>query len=772
MPDRIRFWLLLALVVCARLPVPGASGESPASGAGAAQRNPSEPTLTDSQREHWAFQPVKRPVPPRLTNAQAVVRNPIDQFVLARLEAKGLSFSPPVSKAALIRRVTFDLIGLPPTPEEIDVFMNDSNPDAYERLIDRLLASPHYGERWGRHWLDLVRYAETDGFEHDAVRPHSWRYRDYVIRSFNEDKPYDRFIREQLAGDELWPQDPEALIATGFNLLGPDMVDSSDQVQRRHNTLNDMTDTTALAFLGLTMGCARCHNHKFEPLSQIDYYSLQACFAPAEFHREQVVASPLERTAYTEALKQFNEHPKVRELAELDAPVREKLRKAKLAKLSPEAQAAHQTPLDQRNAEQANLVLETEPMVAVSEKEITEGFSEAERHRRKQLVEEIKSLPKPPPLPKAMALANVDGPPAKTCVLHRGEYSQPGEEVEPGFPCALSPGKPSRFTEPRCRTALANWIASRDNPLTARVMVNRIWQHHFGRGLVATPSDFGTHGQPPTHPELLDWLAAEFVEPSSGAGFQPASPGLPAREGAEGTDPVRGRDAREGRLEARPTNNSTLHPWSLKHLHRLILTSATYRQTSASPNLKVHPDPENQLYWRMNRLRLEGEVIRDSLLAISGQLNPEMGGPGVYPPIPESIFKGATGWTVTKDPREHARRSVYIFARRNFRFPFLEVFDAPDNNLSCPARERSTTAPQALTLLNADEVMAAAQLTARRVSSETSPEAGAVEPLFRLTLGRPPTPAELAMAREFLKHSPLNEICRALFNLNDFLYVE
>ncbi len=419
-------------------------------------------------------------------------------------------------------------------------------------------------------------------------------------------------------------------------------------------------------------------------------------------------------------------------------------------------------------------------MVVVSEKDMGEAFNEVERQHRKQLVEGIKSLPKPLPLPQAMALATAEGPPAKTCVLHRGEYSQPGEEVEPGFPNVLSQVKPPRFSGPHYRSALANWIASRDNPLTARVMVNRVWQHHFGRGLVATPSDLGTHGQPPTHPELLDWLAAEFVEPSSGAGFQPASRGRLAREGAEGPVAVRGRDAREGRLEARPTNAPTLQrsnastppAWSLKHLHRLILTSATYRQSSSSPNSNAHPDPENQLYWRMNRLRLEGEVIRDSLLTISGQLNPDMGGPGVYPPIPESIFKGATGWTVSKDPREHARRSVYIFARRNFRFPFLEVFDAPDNNLSCPARERSTTAPQALTLLNAEEVMAAAQLTAHRVSKETNSEAEAVESLFRLTLGRPPAPKELAMTREFLKQSPLNELCRALFNLNDFLYVE
>ncbi len=728
-----------------------------------------EEAAADLGREHWAFQPIKRPVPPPVSEdaekllrqsdaksdkpLQARVNNPIDQFILAKLVAKGLSFSPPAPKTTLIRRVTFDLVGLPPAPEEIDSFVNDTAADSYEKLVDRLLDSPHYGERWGRHWLDLARYAETDGFEHDAIRPHSWRYRDYVIRSFNEDKPYDRFIREQLAGDELWPDEPEALIATGFNLLGPDMVDSSDQAQRRHNTLNDMTDTASLAFLGLTLGCARCHDHKFDPLSQRDYYGLQAFFTPASFRREQTVASPSELAAYAAALKQFEEHPRVRELAALEAPIREKIRAGKLAKLAPEAQAAHRTPSEQRNAEQSNLVLETEPLVSVSEKEITEALSEDGRHRRQELQAETKKLPQPAALHKAMMLAECQGKMPATFILHRGEYSQPGDEVEPGFPAVLgSPPPPGPLVGAR-RSALANWVANPTHPLTARVMVNRIWQHHFGRGLVATPNDFGTHGQPPTHPELLDWLASEFMQPGGG-GFPPASRALAA-------------------------NSPVTPPWSVKHLHRLIVTSATYRQASSAANSESQPpqphfsrDPENLLYGRMNRQRLEGELIRDSLLAISGQLNPKIGGPSVYPPIPDSIFKGASGWTVSQDPRDHARRSIYIFARRNLRFPFLEVFDAPDNNLSCPARERSTTAPQALTLLNADEVMTAARLAAKRLIKDPGSETAAIGPLFRLTLGRPASEKELAVAREFLARSPFSELCRALFNLNDFLYVE
>ncbi len=693
-------------------------------------------TITDEERKHWAFQPIQRPAPP-----EPGAENPIDRFILAKLKARGLQFAPPASKGVLIRRVTLDLIGLPPTPQEVDAFIADQSPDAYQKLIDRLLASPHYGERWGRHWLDLARYAETDGFEHDAVRPHSWRYRDYVIRAFNEDRPYDQFIREQLAGDELWPENPDARIATGFNLLGPDMVDSSDQIQRRHNTLNDMTDTTALVFLGLTMGCARCHDHKFEPISQRDYYSLQAFFTPAKFDREHPVPSVAQRAAHESAMREFNENATMRELTALEAPARERIFQRKVAKLPAEAQTAHRTPPEKRDAEQANLALETADKVTVSDKEIASELKGEERIRREALLAEAKKLPKPEPLPRAMTLASTDATARKTFVLNRGEYTQPTDEVSPAYPTVLASSvnrtegasAPASAT-PSSRAALANWIASPKNPLTARVMVNRLWQHHFGAGLVSTPSEFGTHGQEPTHPELLDWLAGEFVA----------------------------------------------HGWSIKHLHRLMLTSATYQQSSQAPAAKT--DPNNKLYSRMNRLRLEGEVIRDSLLAISGQLNPAFEGPGVFPPVPVELFKGAKGWTPNKDPRDSSRRSIYIFARRNLRFPFLEVFDAPDTNLSCPQRERSTTAPQSLTLLNADEVMTASRATADRLRREAATAPERIDLAFRLILGRKPTDKERTLALEFLKpiaqsardaaDGDYSELCRALFNLNDFVYAE
>ncbi|HVR84562.1 MAG TPA: PSD1 and planctomycete cytochrome C domain-containing protein [Planctomycetota bacterium] len=661
-------------------------------------------SISEADRNHWAFRPL--PPPDRRTS--------VDAFLDEKLREAGVVPAPAASRETLVRRATLDLTGLPPTPAEIDAFIQDREPGAWDRVLDRLLASPRYGERWGRHWLDLARFAETDGFEHDAVRPHSWRYRDYVIRSFNADKPYDRFVREQVAGDLLWPGDPDALIATGFNLLGPDMVDSSDQIQRRQLTLSDMTDTTALVFLGLTLGCARCHDHKFEPLAQRDYYRLLAFFASAAFRRETPVPTAAERAACEEGQKAYQTIPQVRELAALEAGARDKVRRRKLSRVSPEARMAVETPPEQRDTEQANLALETEPLLEVSEKELADALTPEERARRKALLEGAEKLPKPPPLPHAMTLGS--GKPVTTHILFRGEYSQPGEEVAPGFPQVLGGATPAPS-----RGALADWLATQ--PLSARVMVNRIWQQHFGRGLVSTPSEFGPHGQPPSHPELLDWLAGEFVR----------------------------------------------NEYGIKAMHRLLMRSAAYQRSVGPGSPK---DPENHLFGRMNRRRLEGEVIRDSLLAVSGRLNLAMGGPGVFPPIPSDVLKGSRGWTVTPDPKEHLRRSVYIFSRRNLRFPFLEVFDAPDGNLSCPERGRSTTAPQSLTLLNAEEVMAAARATAQRLSGETKNPAEQVTLLYRAALGRKPAEAEAALAIDFLKSSPLSELCRAVFNLNAFVYLE
>ncbi|MFO0806304.1 MAG: DUF1549 and DUF1553 domain-containing protein [Gemmataceae bacterium] len=648
-----------------------------------------------AEEKHWAFQPVTRPAN----------RHSIDSFFPAP--------RPEASRTVLIRRVTFDLTGLPPTPDEVDAFLKDESPDAYGKLIDRLLASPRYGERQGRHWLDLARYADTNGYEFDEPRPDAWRYRDYVIKSFNDDKPFDRFILEQLAGDEAFPGNRDALIATGFNLLGPDMTDSSDQLQRRHNTLNDMTDTAALAFLGLTMGCARCHDHKFEPIPQADYFRMQAFFQSAAFRKDLPVITPEEQAARMKAQADYDESTKVffQRIARVELPHRTKLYDAKLAKLSAEAQAAHRTDADKRTGGQQELVRDTQRLVNVSDTEVAKLLTEDEKEQVRALNAMIAGFAskKPPPAPVAMGLAASEKP-ERTFILERGELTNRGAEVNPGFPRILSGGAVK--DAPGGRLALAKWIASKDNPLTARVIVNRLWQHHFGEGLVRTPSDFGLRGARPTNPELLDWLAAELTAPADG------------------------------------------RPWALKRMHKLMLMSNAYRAVRSKP------------------MRLEGEAVRDSLLAISGTLNFRAGGPGVVLPEASAAAGGSRAVPATADIAEHARRSVYLFSRRNLRLPFLEAFDLPDSNMSCPKREKSTIAPQALSLLNSPEVMRAATALSGRLMKEAKTDSERIDLAWRLALGRPPTDAERTRAAKFLQDSPLNELCRGLFNLNEFVYVD
>jgi hypothetical protein len=692
--------------------------------------------FTEEQRNHWAWKRPASPTPPTVRDA-AWARNPIDRFILARLEAANLRAAPLASPAQLLRRLSFDLIGLPPTPDEVAAFERaySAKPQAaVEELVDRLLASPHYGERWGRHWLDLARYAESNGYEFDEVRPDAWRYRDYVIRSLNADKPYDRFLREQLAGDELYPDDRDALIATGFNLLGPDMTDSSDQAQRRLNTLNDMTDTAGLAFLGLTLACCRCHDHKFEPLPQTDYYRLQAFFTPAAFRKDLVIAEPSARAVHDKQMEAYRiaSQPTREAIAALEAPYRAKLFEAKLKRLSDFAREAHKTPEAKRTPAQQKEVELTTRLVGVSAGEVAKAMSAGDRTKLQSLQATLKGFDKlrPAPLPVTMGLQDRTGELPKTFLLERGELSNRGPEVHPGYPVVLA-APAARITPPRPtttgrRTALAEWMTAPENPLTARVIVNRLWQHHFGRGIVPTTSDFGLRGERPTHPGLLDWLATELV--------------------------------RSG--------------WSLKHMHRLMLTSAAYQQSTRVTPEAREADPDNRLFSRMNRMRLEGEIIRDSLLAVSGRLNPAMGGPGVSPPIPPEALQGFKGWSVSPDPRDHVRRSVYIHARRNLRFPFLEAFDLPDTNLSCPKREQSTTAPQALALLNATDITRAADALAARLTAATALAEDRISLAYRVTLGRGPSPRELEQAREFLKQSPLRELCRGLMNVNEFVYLD
>ena len=690
--------------------------------------------MTPAQANHWAWKPPIRPAIPSVKDSNWA-KNPIDAFLLAKLEAAGVKPAEPADPATLLRRLTFDLIGLPPTPTEVAEFVAQcaaSRQTAIERAIDRLLASPRYGERWGRHWLDLARFAESNGFEFDEARPNAWRYRDYVIAAFNSDKPYDRFVREQLAGDQLFPGDPQARIATGFNLLGPDMTDAASQVQRRHNTLNDMTDTASLAFLGMTIGCARCHDHKFEPIPQTDYFRMQAFFTGVVFKTDAPIASADEVARHAAALKAFQAktRPTDEALANVEDPYRKTIHERRFARLSEAAQAAHRTPASERTADQTNLVLETARLLKVSDKEVLDALSDADRTAHQKLKAELKAFDRerPSALPVAIALAKPPGPVPKTHLLERGELSSPGAEMRPGYPIVLvkdrKPVDAVNDGENR-RAVLAEWLTRPDHPLTARVLVNRLWQHHFGVGIVATTNDFGFRGAVPSHPELLDWLATEFV--------------------------------RQG--------------WSIKRMHRLILTSAAYQQSTRTGKETLKRDPTNELFSRMNRQRLEGEIIRDSLLAISSRLSPKMGGPGVFPPVPIEATKGAINpWIVSKDPEDHRRRSIYIFARRNLRFPFLEAFDLPDSNQSCPKRDKSVTAPQALALLNAADVVVAAKTAADRLAKESPEER--VRLAYRLILSRPPNPEEESLAREFLRQSPLSELCRAMFNVNEFVYVD
>jgi hypothetical protein len=610
----------------------------------------------------WAFGPVpKVEPPPGPADGSA---DTIDRFVRAKLREHGLEPAAPADRRTLIRRASFDLTGLPPTPEEVGAFLADPSPDAWARLVERLLASPHYGERWGRHWLDVVRYADTGGFEADHQYPSAWRYRDYVIRSLNADKPFDRFLQEQVAGDELWPGDPDAALATGLYCVGPALPESAMVPnQLESEWLTDAADTTGAAFLGLTFGCARCHDHKFDPLTQRDYYGVQAVFAASD-------------RAYPDKVRLL----RIKALNGLlsDAPVPKELL--------------------------------NEPRCSVQTEE-KGGFH----------------------------LFHRDGP-VEVRRLVRGELSKPAEVVGPASPAALGPGPDFAAVPPaRRRAAFAGWLTAPENPLTARVIVNRVWGWHFGQAIVRTPNDFGAQGEPPTHPELLDWLARDLIE----------------------------------------------HGWSLKHLHRRILLSETYQAQSVASGRGLRVDPENRLLWHFPRHRLEGEAIRDALLAVAGTLNPKPFGPPVVPPLDKDeltgLFDAKGKWPVTPDAAEHTRRSVYLLVRRTFVYPVFAAFDPPETMTSCPRRQPTVVPTQALALLNSPLARAQAAFFARRLLRECgdSPER-AVARAWSLAFGRPVTPREAERALAFLHdrepartaEEALTELCLALFNANEFVSID
>jgi hypothetical protein len=681
-------------------------------------------------------------------------RTPVDRFILSKIEAAGLAPMPPADRTTLIRRLTFDLTGLPPTPEGVNAFLHDESPDAYERVLDRLLGSPAYGERWAQHWLDLVRFAETDGFEHDLVRPNAWRYRDWVIEALNADMPYDEFVRLQLAGDEIRPDEANAAIATGFLLCGPDMPDINLLEERRHNFLNDMTGTVGSVLLGLQVGCAQCHDHKFDPISQFDFYRLRAFFDPAEI---------------------FKDHPLPRPRNAVEPPPAGPALRIK------ELAAAIQTLEDS-----ARKRLKTEnPDLQATLKDILEALSNEERTQHESTSAELEGLKKsykPPEVPQGRTVEERIADLKPSHLMVRGDFRREGPQVIPAFLRILNPDGQALTAPPvdaatsGRRRQLAEWITRSDHPLTTRVIVNRIWQQHFGRGLVESSSDFGKMGADPTHPELLDWLATEL--------------------------PRRG--------------------WSLKALHKLLFTSSVYRQASKAVSAEWSEDirqaaatrwqqarqidPENRLLARMSRQRLDGEAIRDAMLGAADRLSCRRGGPGVRPPLPPEVAStllNPTHWVVSPDETDHRRRSIYLFVRRNLRYPLFEAFDRPDTNASCPRRNRSTIAPQALTLLNSEFSLAAARDLAGFVLEHADGTPDKQVPLvYRRTLGRLPSTAERDLAVRFvvdqtekLKASnrptaelalpssmpdgadphtaaALTDFCLALFNLNEFVYVD
>jgi len=697
-----------------------------------------EAAFIGARGKYWAFQKVNKPQVPSVSGSWT--RTPIDSFILSALNAKKLTPSSGLDRIRLIRRVTFDLIGLPPTPAEVQAFLRDRSPDAYEKVVDRLLASPHYGERWAEKWLDVVRYADTNGFEIDADRPQAWRYRDYVINAFNGDKPYDTFIREQIAGDEMFPGNKAALVATGYLRAGQEHIVAGniDPEVSREEVLTEIATSVGQTFLGLTVNCARCHNHKFDPILQADYYRLQAIFAGAS-GREVEIATPEEKTAWEAADKAYKERlkPVKDALDQLAKPYEDRIVAENLAKLDPKLQEAWNTPKDKRTAEQKVLAKNAKSQVEPTWDVVVAAMTPEDRERRAKLREQLHQVEatEPDPLPKAYAYVNNKEPAPQAYVLRMGDPKNRMDPVGPAVPRVIKATYEIPGESIGRRTALANWLASGDNPLTARVMVNRIWQFRMGTGIVRTPNDFGVMGGRPSNPELLDWLAAEFVA----------------------------------------------QKWSVKAIDRLIVTSSVYRQSGVTDKTREAIDPDNNLYWRMNRKRMEGETLRDAILSVSGSLNPKLGGRPVRIPIEKEVYdliftehERDGLWPVNPDKSVQNRRSVYLYNKRSVRLPLLTAFDQPDAITSCPVRPVSTHPLQALSLFNSDFMQEQSEAFAHRLATECKNNRSCeVKTAWSLALSRAPSPAEQKLTKGFFaKGGSLADMCLALFNRNEFVYVQ
>lgn len=878
-PGKLQQWDIDALTEWVEQGIPWPGGET----------EPIEPPLphglTRESPELWAFRPVRESAVPKVSDP-AWSQNSIDAFIYAKLERAGLKPAPPASKRAIIRRVYYSVTGLPPSPAQVEAFVADESPEAYEKLVDQLLASPHYGEQWARHWLDLVRYADSNGYERDSDKPYIWRYRDYVIDAFNSDRPYDRFVKEQLAGDELDKANPESITATGYYYLGLWDDEPADPLQARYDGLDDIVDTTSRVFLGITMGCARCHGHKLDPIPQADYYRFLAFFQglkpmqrttgngiltsilPPDEQREYERKVAEKRDAEFQLLREQNElleefkaalarkkpellpdkdvgHSKLEQLqykfyrsawdslpdfdlikpettgalehgyittAPASRPddigfVFEGLLNVELEGdyaftvdanggyrllIAGKEVIAHREPKPRRD--EGTIVLapglapfRLEFFVNEGPPRLWVGWAPRNANFRKDLSrdpekviddgdlrklvdeqgndligkkksERIAELAKLRAEVRAREIPGKWAPSAKelgpepgpTHILIRGNPHAPGRDVTPGYPRifdAPSPTAPSPYaaedTSGR-RRQLAEWIASPNNPLTARVMVNRIWQYHFGRGIVKSSNNFGVIGDDPTHPELLDWLAAEFV--------------------------------RSG--------------WSIKHMHRLILTSQAYRMSSGTNEAAFAKDPANQLLWRFDMRRLTAEEIRDSMLAAGGTLNLAMHGAGVYPELPEEVVKTSSmnanledsGTWGKSTPEESARRSIYVHVKRSLLLPIMTDFDQADPQASCPVRFSTTQPTQALSLLNSQFAHEQAALLAERLRNEAGDDETRIRRGFELVTSRPATQHEIARGMQFSRelqeedglpeNKAFERFCLLLLNLNEFVYLE
>jgi hypothetical protein len=740
--------------------------------------------VSDEDRQWWAFRKPVEVKPPAPSNP-AWRANPIDGYVFDALAKKSLKPAPRADKRTLIRRAYLDLTGLLPPVDEVERFVADDSPDAWAKLVDKLLDSPRYGERWGRHWLDVVRYADSSGYEHDYDYPNAWRFRDYVIQSFNADKPYDRFVREQLAGDELKDWSYDTLIATGFYRIGARVLfREKDNPDYRYNYLDDMIGTSSRAFMGMTVACARCHDHKFDPISQADYYRMMAMFFPHirydfPLAPPEVVAAHDAKVAEIEA----KVDPLQAEIRRIEKPYRDIRKAEKIKEFPQEIQDAVNTPEAERTEGQQLLAAQ---ILTIGGGDIDDLVPPEDEARIKTLKEQIKALEAglPEDLPLAMGIRDGDyraapdglgdevqpgkgtrevyenvGPfvpalgkpynPPAAHLLPNADYHDKGPEVQPGVLTAVArpddyqprPPDNGRVSTGR-RLALADWIVSPENPLTARVMANRIWQGHFGRGIVGTPSNLGKMGQAPTHPQLLDFLALEFV--------------------------------RSG--------------WSVKAMHRLIMSSETYQTASAHGDAAaLAADPTNKLLWRYPSRRLESEILRDVTLDAAGRLNPQAGGEPFFPPIPQSVrdsfLKGR--WEMTEPGPAVWRRSVYTYQKRGLQYPMFEVFDQPNMNVTCEQRNTTTVPTQALTLLNNAFLLEQAEQFAKRVWTAAGGGAeGQIHEAYRVAMSRSARAAELEANRAFMARqkdyharsadpamAALADLCAVILNLNEFVYL-